>query len=69
MCKYYLMVSQIQCQTPFLELKQGDKCVEEYDLEFNRLTRFCLEYVNNEKMKTNLFVAGLWIEIQGLVVV
>ena len=56
-------------QTTFLKLKQGDKSVEEYYLGLNRLTRFFLEYVSNDKMKIDHFVAGLWTKIQGLVVI
>ena len=67
--KYYPVVARLKCQTTFLKLKQGDKTDEEYDLEFNKLARFCPEYVSNEKMKTNRFVAGLRIEIQGPIMV
>ena len=37
--KYYPVVALLKCQTAFLELKQGDKTIEEYDLEFNKLAR------------------------------
>lgn len=69
LCKYYPVVARHKCQTAFLELKQGDKTVEDYDLEFNKLARFCPEYVSNEKMKIDRFIAGLRIELQGLVMV
>ena len=61
--KYYPVVARHKCQTTFLELKQGDKTIEDYDLEFNKLARFCPEYVNNEKMKIDHFIAGLRIEL------
>ena len=69
LCKYYPVVARHKCQTAFLELKQGDKTVEDYDLEFNKLARFCPEYVSNEKMKIDRFIAGLRIELQGPVLV
>ncbi|XP_023007596.1 uncharacterized protein LOC111500169 [Cucurbita maxima] len=67
--KYYPVVARHKCQTAFLELKKGDKTVEDYDLEFNKLARFCPKYVSNEKMKIDCFIAGLRIELQGLVMV
>ena len=52
-------------QTAFLALKQGDRLVEEYDLEFNRLTRFSLAYVSFEELKGERFIAGLREELRG----
>ena len=46
-------------QTSFLELKQGDRSVEEYDLEFNMLARFSPAYVSSDELKVEQFVAGL----------
>ena len=63
LCKYYPVVARHKCQTAFLELKQGDKTVEDYDLEFNKLARFCPEYVSNEKMKIDRSIAVLRIEL------
>ena len=38
--KYYPITTRVKMQATFLALKQGDRLVEEYDLEFNRLARF-----------------------------
>ena len=38
--KYYPITARVKMQTTFLKLKQGDRSVKEYDLEFNRLARF-----------------------------
>lgn len=67
--KYYLVVARLKCQTAFLELKQGDKTIENYDLEFNKLARFCPEYVSKKKMKIDHFITSLRIELQGPIMV
>lgn len=58
----------MKLQAAFLQLKQGDKPVEEYDLEFNKLARFSPAYVSTEKLKTERFIAGLRENLKGHVV-
>ena len=52
-------------QATFLALKQGDRSVEEYDLEFNRLARFSPAYVSSKELKREQFIAGLKEELRG----
>ena len=63
--KYYPITARVKMQTTFLALKQGDRSVEEYDLEFNRLARFSQAYVSSEKLKGERFIAGLREELRG----
>ena len=51
----------------FLELKQGHMTVEEYDQEFDMLSRFAPELVSNEQARADRFVKGLRDEIRGFV--
>ena len=57
----------MKLQVAFLELKQGDKSVEDYDLEFNRLTRFSPIFVSTEELKAEHFIASLRENIRGYV--
>ena len=54
-------------QAAFLELKQGDKYVADYDLEFNRLAKFSPIFVSTKELKTEHFIAGLREDIRGYV--
>ena len=63
--KYYPITARVKMQTSFLELKQRDKLVEEYDLEFNRLARFSPAYVSSDELKVEQFIVGLWEELKG----
>ncbi|XP_022930075.1 uncharacterized protein LOC111436561 [Cucurbita moschata] len=63
--KYYPITARVKMQTAFLALKQGDRSVEEYDLEFNRLTRFSLAYVRFEELKGERLITSLREELRG----
>ena len=65
--KYYPVTARMKLQAAFLQLKQGDKYVEEYDLEFNRLARFSPIFVSTEELKAEGFIAGLREDIKGYV--
>ncbi|XP_042412585.1 uncharacterized protein LOC122001747 [Zingiber officinale] len=43
----------------FLQLKQGDRSVMEYDAEFNRLAEYCLHLVAQESDRLDQFTQGL----------
>ncbi|XP_037474324.1 uncharacterized protein LOC119350746 [Triticum dicoccoides] len=43
----------------FLELKQGNKSVGEYEIEFSRLARFAPEFVQTDGSKARRFESGL----------
>ncbi|TYK29808.1 gag-protease polyprotein [Cucumis melo var. makuwa] len=51
----------------FLNLEQGDMTVEQYDTEFDMLSRFALDMVRDETAKTEKFVRGLRLDLQGIV--
>ncbi|KAA0031864.1 ty3-gypsy retrotransposon protein [Cucumis melo var. makuwa] len=51
----------------FLNLEQGDRKVEQYDAEFDMLSRFAPEMIVLETAKADKFVRGLRLDIQGLV--
>ncbi|KAA0033475.1 pol protein [Cucumis melo var. makuwa] len=51
----------------FLNLEQGDMTVEQYDAEFDMLSRFAPEMIATEAARADKFVRGLQLGIQGLV--
>ncbi|KAL0549074.1 hypothetical protein IC582_013554 [Cucumis melo] len=51
----------------FLNLEQGDMTVEQYDAEFDMLSRFTPEMIATEAARADKFVTGLRLDIQGLV--
>ncbi|XP_022950956.1 uncharacterized protein LOC111453916 [Cucurbita moschata] len=62
---YYPITARVKMQAAFLALKQGDRSVGDYDLEFNRLARFSPAYVSSEELKGERFIAGLREELRG----
>ncbi|TYK13633.1 ty3-gypsy retrotransposon protein [Cucumis melo var. makuwa] len=46
-------------QQEFLNLEQGDMTVKQYDAEFDMLSRFALDVVRNEAVRTEKFVRAL----------
>ncbi|KAA0025111.1 gag-protease polyprotein [Cucumis melo var. makuwa] len=54
-------------QQKFLNLEQGDMIVEQYDAEFDMLSRFAPNVVKDEKARTEKFVRGLRLDLQGIV--
>ncbi|KAA0054634.1 pol protein [Cucumis melo var. makuwa] len=51
----------------FLNLEQGDMTVEQYDAEFDMLSRFAPNMVRDEAARTEKFVRGLRLDLQGIV--
>ncbi|KAL0541789.1 hypothetical protein IC582_021849 [Cucumis melo] len=51
----------------FLNLEQDDMTVEQYDAEFDMLSRFAPEMIATEAARADKFVRGLRLDIQGLV--
>ncbi|KAA0061201.1 pol protein [Cucumis melo var. makuwa] len=51
----------------FLNLEQGDMTVEQYDAEFDMLSRFTPDMVRDEAARTEKFVRGLRLDLQGIV--
>ncbi|KAA0051522.1 ty3-gypsy retrotransposon protein [Cucumis melo var. makuwa] len=54
-------------QQEFLNLEQDDMTVEQYDAEFDMLSRFAPEMIATEAARADKFVRGLRLDIQGLV--
>ncbi|KAL0536321.1 hypothetical protein IC582_025265 [Cucumis melo] len=51
----------------FLNLEQDDMTVEQYDAEFDMLSRFASDVVRDEAARTEKFVRGLRLDLQGIV--
>ncbi|XP_074356713.1 uncharacterized protein LOC141696474 [Apium graveolens] len=64
--KYLPSYMQDQLEIKFLNLRQKDLSVAEYEVKFSELARFMPEYVNTEAKKAKRFQQGLrpWIRIQ-----
>ncbi|TYK29853.1 gag-protease polyprotein [Cucumis melo var. makuwa] len=54
-------------QQKFLNLEQDDTIVEQYDVEFDMLSRFALDVVRDEAARIEKFVRGLRLDLQGIV--
>ncbi|TYK26964.1 pol protein [Cucumis melo var. makuwa] len=50
-----------------LNLEQGDMTVEQYDAEFDMLSRFAPDVVRDEAARIEKFVRGLKLDLQGIV--
>ena len=61
--KYFLRFLQDQMELNFLELKQGNMSVVEYENKFAELARFMPTYVETDRQKAKRFQQGLkpWI--------
>ncbi|TYJ98666.1 hypothetical protein E5676_scaffold507G00570 [Cucumis melo var. makuwa] len=54
-------------QQKFLNLEQGDMTVEQYDAEFDMLSRFVPDVVKDNEARTEKFVRGLRLDLQDIV--
>ena len=54
-------------QQEFLNLEQDDMTVEQYDTEFDMLSRFAPDMVRDEATRTTKFVRGLRLDLQSIV--
>ena len=61
--KYFPKCLENKMEIKFLELKQGDMSVTEYEAKFTELSRYALHHVQDEKRKARRFEQGLkpWI--------
>ena len=62
--KYFPVFMQNQMELKFLDLKQGNMSVGEYETKFTELARFVPEQVDTDKKKAKRFEQGLkpWIK-------
>ncbi|XP_022933364.1 uncharacterized protein LOC111440728, partial [Cucurbita moschata] len=65
--KYYPALARLRNRKAFMQLEQGNRSVEEYEVEFTLLSRFVPLMDATEEEKTDLFIQGLRQEIQGSV--
>lgn len=65
--KYYSDAARLRKQDEFLNLKQGNRSVDEYDTEFLKLACCVPEFVDTEAKMTERFIMGLRDEIRGMV--
>ena len=63
--KYYPRTVRFQIVEEFIQLKQGERPVEEYEHEFTRLSHFAPNIVRTDEAKTERFINGLNWDIQG----
>ncbi|KAA0037289.1 ty3-gypsy retrotransposon protein [Cucumis melo var. makuwa] len=54
-------------QQEFLNMEQGDMTVEQYNAEFDMLSRFAPNVVRDDAARTEKFVRGLRLNLQGIV--
>ncbi|KAL0561751.1 hypothetical protein IC582_002192 [Cucumis melo] len=54
-------------QQKFINLEQDDMTVEQYDAEFDMLSRFAPDVVRDEAARTEKFVKSLRLDLQGIV--
>ena len=66
--KYFPDGLRSQLEVEFLELKQGERSVLEYEAKFTKLARLVPEYVSTEIQKARRFQQGLKPEIRRGVV-
>ncbi|XP_022156662.1 uncharacterized protein LOC111023512 [Momordica charantia] len=65
--QYYPAITWYRKQVEFLNLKQDNRSVEEYDREFTKLSRFAPELVDTEATKCERFIIDLKDENKGFV--
>ncbi|XP_074352925.1 uncharacterized protein LOC141692085 [Apium graveolens] len=66
--KYFPYCLQNQLEVEYLELKQGEKSLSEYEAKFTELARLAPGYVSTEIQKVKRFQQGLKPEIRSGVV-
>ncbi|WVZ70158.1 hypothetical protein U9M48_018846 [Paspalum notatum var. saurae] len=57
--KYFPASVQRKMEKEFLQLKQGQKTVAAYEIEFSRLARYAAAYVQDDEVKARRFEEGL----------
>lgn len=57
--KYFPKCLENKMEIKFLELKQGDMSVVEYEAKFTELSRYASHHVQDEKRKARRFEQGL----------
>ena len=63
--KYFPQFLQDRMELQFLELKQGDMSVVEYERKFAELARFVPTYIDTDRKRAKRFQQGLKAWIRG----
>ncbi|XP_048498024.1 uncharacterized protein LOC125496567 [Beta vulgaris subsp. vulgaris] len=66
--QFYPQSLQLQMESEFIQLKQRNMFVLEYDVKFNELARFAPDLVTTDRWRMNCFESGLNLELQEKVV-
>ncbi|XP_022891930.1 uncharacterized protein LOC111406787 [Olea europaea var. sylvestris] len=66
MTKYFLQSLRDRREAEFLQLKQGNMSLDEYERKFKQLSRYATHLVNTEPKKARRFELGLCPEIGGI---
>ncbi|TYJ97506.1 gag-protease polyprotein [Cucumis melo var. makuwa] len=61
--KFFSVIVKYAKRQEFLNLEQGDMTVEQYDVEFDMLSRFDPDVIRDEAVGTEKFVRGLRLDI------
>jgi hypothetical protein len=69
LAKYFPNHVRYQLERDFLNLKQDDKSVLQYEQEFNRLSRYASALVRDESAKTRRFIEGLMPSVRKIIAV
>ncbi|KAA0061226.1 pol protein [Cucumis melo var. makuwa] len=65
--KFFFANVKYAKQQEFLNLEPGDMNAEQYDAEYDILSRFASDVVKDEEAKIEKFVRGLRLDLQGIV--
>lgn len=63
-CKYFSESKEREMENEFLNLWQDERTVEEYETEFNHLSKFVTAITLSEVRWTNKCEGGLWVGIR-----
>ncbi|XP_039121048.1 uncharacterized protein LOC120257830 [Dioscorea cayenensis subsp. rotundata] len=62
--KYFTRDKQRQLERQFIRLTQGNRSVDEYEVEFDRLSKYALKLVEDDQSRANRFEKGLHTHIR-----
>ena len=63
-CKYFTRDKMVQFEKKFINLTQGSMTVDEYEMEFDRLSRYAPKLVDDDQSRARRFEGGLHAHIR-----
>ncbi|XP_039119380.1 uncharacterized protein LOC120255675 [Dioscorea cayenensis subsp. rotundata] len=63
-CKYFTRDKMVQFERKFINLTQGSMSVDEYEMEFDRLSRYAPKLVDDDQSRARRFEGGLQAHIR-----